>query len=104
MMLRRYRFEILAIIAILVFSVLFLYSSSRAGNVEYAGTDKIGSSKVSQITGIPEEDYRPLIWQWVPPGGEIESALFALQAAIGGIAVGWVFGYWKGLKENDLQR
>jgi cobalt/nickel transport protein len=100
MMLRRYRFEILAIMAILVFCALFLYTSLRVGNAEFAGSDDMGSAQISKITGIPEEQFHPLLWQWVPPSGEIESALFALQAAIGGIAVGWVFGYWKGLKEK----
>jgi cobalt/nickel transport protein len=99
-MLRRYRFEILAIIAILVFCALFLYTSSKMGNAEFAGSDTVGSSQIAKITGIPEEQFHPLIGQWVPPSGEIESALFALQAAVGGICVGWFFGYWKGLKEK----
>ena len=99
-MLRRYRFEIIAIFAILAFCALFLYTSARMGNAEFAGSDDVGSRQISKITGIPEEQFHPLIGQWVPPSGEIESALFALQAAIGGIAVGWVFGYWKGLKEK----
>jgi cobalt/nickel transport protein len=43
------------------------------------------------------------VWQWVPPGAEIESGLFALQAAVGGICVGWVFGYWKGLQEKGKE-
>ena len=100
MMLRRFRFEILAVIAILAFCVLFLYTSSVNGNAQFAGSDDVGSSQISRITGIPEENFHPLIWQWVPPSGEIESAIFALQAAIGGILVGWFFGYWKGLKEQ----
>jgi len=100
MMLRRYRFEILSIIAILLFSALFLYTSSQMGTARFAGTDTVVSSEISKITGIPEEEYRPLVWQWVPPSSEIESALFALQAATGGIIVGWFFGYWKGLKER----
>ena len=96
-MLRRYRFEILAIIAILAFCVLFL----RAGNAKFAGSDDMGSAQISKMTGIPEEQFHPLVWQWVPPSGEIESALFALQAAVGGIFVGWFFGYWKGLKGRE---
>jgi len=104
MMLRKYRFEILAVIAILTFCVLFLYASSRMGNAEFAGSDTVGSSQIAKITGIPEEEYQPLIWQWVPPSGEIESGLFALQAAIGGIFVGWIFGYWKGLQKQERER
>jgi cobalt/nickel transport protein len=98
MMLRKYRFEILAIIAVLAFCALFLYTSSVMGNAEFAGSDDVGSSQIAKITGISEEEFHPLIGQWIPPSGEIESALFALQAALGGIVVGWVFGYWKGLK------
>lgn len=30
------------------------------------------------------------------PCGEIEACLFALQAAVGGILVGGVFGFWAG--------
>jgi cobalt/nickel transport protein len=99
-MLRRYRFEILAVIAILAFCTLFL----RVGNAEFAGSDTVGSSQIAKITGIPEEQFHPLVWQWVPPSGEVESTLFALQAAIGGIFVGWFFGYWKGLKEQERER
>ena len=102
MMLRKYRFEILAIIAVIAFSVLFLYVSSSRGNAEFAGSDTVGSGQISKMTGVPVEQFMPVIWQWVPPSGEIESALFALQAAVGGIVVGWFFGYWKGLKDQEI--
>ena len=69
-------------------------------DAEFAGSDTIGSSKVAEITGKSEEGFQPLIWQWAPPSGEIEAGIFALQAAIGGIMVGWVFGYWKGQKKE----
>jgi len=42
----------------------------------------------------------PLIPQYVPPSGEIEATLFALQAAFGGIILGLVFGYWIGQKKQ----
>ncbi len=48
----------------------------------------------------PVENFQPLIPQWEPPSGEIESCLFALQAAVGGILVGGVFGYWIGQKKK----
>ena len=97
----KYRLEILAILAILGFCALFLYTSSIMSDAEFAGSDTIGSSKVAEITGRSEEGFRPLIWQWTPPSGEIEAGIFALQAAIGGIMVGWVFGYWKGQKKRE---
>ncbi|MDD1715361.1 MAG: cobalt transport protein CbiN [Methanolinea sp.] len=101
MILRKYRMEIIAAVTIVVFCGLFLYSSSLMEDAEFAGSDTVGSSRVAEISGIPEEEFRPLIGQWVPPSVEIESALFALQAAVGGIFVGWVFGYWTGRKNKD---
>lgn len=98
----RYRLEILALVAILCFCGLFLYTSSIIGDAEYAGSDTVGSSKVAELAGLSEEDFQPLVPQWEPPSGEIESCLFALQAAIGGIFVGWVFGYWKGQKSRSI--
>lgn len=97
----RYRLEILAIVATICFCGIFLYSSVLLGDAEYAGSDTIGSSRVAELAGVSEEDFQPLIPQWEPPSGEIESCLFALQAAIGGIFVGWVFGYWKGQKSKS---
>jgi cobalt/nickel transport protein len=96
----KYKLEILAILAVLGFCALFLYTSSIIGNAKFTGSDNVGSSKIAEMTGKAEEEFHPVIWQWTPPSGEIESALFALQAAIGGIMVGWVFGYWKGQKKK----
>ena len=92
-----HRLEILAILSIIIFSALFL-SVSRG---DFAGTDVVVSAQISKMTGIPREQIHPLVWQWVPPNPEVEAVLFALQATIGGIVVGWVFGYWKGLKVKE---
>jgi cobalt/nickel transport protein len=100
-MFRKYRLEILTIIAVLAFCALFLYTSSLMNEAEFAGSDTLGSAQIAEMTGKAEEEFQPLIWQWAPPSGEIESGLFALQAAVGGIMVGWVFGYWKGQKKKE---
>jgi cobalt/nickel transport protein len=92
----RYTLEILAAIAIVAFSALFLYTSATMSGAEFAGSDNVGSGLVAELSGTPVEDFEPLIPQWEPPSGEIESCLFALQAAIGGILIGGVFGYWLG--------
>jgi len=96
----KYTLEILAVIAVGVFCVLFLYTSAIMNEAEFAGSDNIGSGLVAELSGIPLENFQPLIPQWEPPSGEIESCLFALQAAIGGILVGGVFGYWTGQKKK----
>ncbi len=97
----KYGLEIIAIIAIIGFCGIFLYTTSIMSDAEFAGADTEGSALVAEMTGKSEEEFQPLIWQWSPPSGEIEAGIFALQAAIGGILVGWVFGYWKGQKERD---
>jgi cobalt/nickel transport protein len=100
MMVRKYGLEILSLIAIAAFCVLFLYTSSTMSGAEFAGSDTVGSGLIAQLSGKQAEDFTPLIPQWKPPSGEIESCLFALQAAIGGIFVGGVFGYWIGQKNK----
>jgi cobalt/nickel transport protein len=92
----RYTLEILTGIAIVAFCALFLYTSATMSGAEFAGSDNVGSGLIAKLSGIPVEKFTPLIPQWQPPSGEIEASLFALQAAVGGILVGGVFGFWIG--------
>jgi cobalt/nickel transport protein len=99
-MAKNFRLEILALVAILVFCGLFLYTSSTMKSAEFAGSDNVGSGLIADLSGRSVDSFTPLIPQWEPPSGEIEACLFALQAAIGGIFVGGVFGYWLGQKKS----
>jgi len=92
----KYTLELLAGIAIVAFCALFMYTSTTMSGAEFAGSDNVGSGLIAELSGTPVENFQPLIPQWEPPSGEIESCLFALQAALGGIFVGGVFGYWLG--------
>jgi cobalt/nickel transport protein len=96
----RYALEALAIIAIVAFSSIFLYTSSTMSGAEFTGSDSVGSGIIAELSGIPLENFQPLIPQWEPPSGEIESCLFALQAAVGGAMVGGVFGFWMGSQKK----
>jgi cobalt/nickel transport protein len=96
----RYSLEILTMIAIVAFCAIFLYTSSTMSGSKFAGADNVGSQLIMNLSGNPEGIFQPLIPQWKPPSGEIESSLFALQAAVGGIIVGGVFGYWIGQKKK----
>ena len=96
----RYTLEILTVIAIVTFSVMFLYSGSNLSGAVFAGSDTAGSHSIAELSNTPLENFKPLIPQWKPPGAEIESCLFALQAAVGGIMVGGVFGYWIGQQKK----
>jgi cobalt/nickel transport protein len=99
-MVYKYTLEILAGIAIVVFCALFLYTSATMSGAEFAGSDNVGSGLIAKLSGIPVENFHPLIPQWEPPSGEIESCLFALQAAFGGMVMGGVFGFWMGQKKK----
>ena len=101
LIIRPYSLEILTVCAIVVFCLIFLYTSITTKNAEFAGTDDIAAGKVAGVsTGSPAEEIHPIIPQWIPPSGEIESTLFALQAAIGGMIIGGVFGFWIGQRKN----
>ena len=99
-MVYKYTLEILTVIAIGAFCALFLYTSATMNGAEFAGSDNVGSGLVAELSGIPLENFQPLIPQGEPPSGEIESALIALQAAFGGILVGGIFGFWIGQKKK----
>jgi cobalt/nickel transport protein len=99
MMAKNYNLEILAVVAVIGFCAAFLYTSSTMQGAEFSGSDNVGSNLIAQLTGKDMESFTPLIPQWEPPSGEIEACLFALQAAVGGIFVGGVFGFWLGQKK-----
>lgn len=74
-------------------------------NAEFNGADGHAKDAITQI----DATYKPWFTSvWTPPSGEVESLLFALQAAIGVGFICYYFGYAKGKKEllkvknNDL--
>ncbi len=74
---------ILAVIVIVTAPLLFIK------NAEFAGADGLAEEQITQIN----PDYKPWFeYVLVPASGEIESLLFALQAAIGAGIVGFVLG------------
>jgi cobalt/nickel transport protein len=99
-MIRKYRLELITVIAVLAFVVIFLCVSA-GGSYEFRGSDDVGSQKIAELTGHPVDSFTPLIPQYVPPSGEIESSLFALQASCGGLVLGLVFGYWLGQRKTS---
>jgi len=94
-MIQNYKLELITVVAVLAFVVLFLMVSA-GGSHEFSGSDDVGSQKIAELTGHPVESFSPVIPQYEPPSGEIESTLFALQASFGGLVLGLVFGYWFG--------
>ncbi len=74
---------ILTVVVIVIAPLLFFK------NAEFAGADGLAEEQITQIN----PDYKPWFESvLVPASGEIESLLFALQAAIGAGIVGFVLG------------
>jgi cobalt/nickel transport protein len=82
---------LLCLVAIIAIIPFVLYSGMGENEGYFGGSDGAAGE------AIKETGYQPWFSSiWEPPSGEIESLLFALQAAIGAIIIGYVFGYYKG--------
>jgi len=99
-MIRQYALELITLVAVLAFVAIFLLVSA-GGTHAFSGSDDVGSEKIAELTGQPSESFHPIIPQYEPPSGEIESTLFALQASFGGLVLGLVFGYWLGQRKTS---
>ncbi|XHH09284.1 MAG: energy-coupling factor ABC transporter substrate-binding protein [Candidatus Bathyarchaeia archaeon] len=77
---------LLAIVGVICVAPLILVP-----NAEFGGADG-GAEQAISDTGY-EPWFTPI---WEPPSGEIESLLFALQAAIGAVIIGYFIGYERG--------
>lgn len=95
---RRHMFKVNALLLALVVLIGLIPLFIHPPGAEFGGTD----DKISTILQQDHPDYR--LWfqpLWEPPSGEIESLLFALQAAIGAGIMGYVLGYLKGSKNAE---
>ncbi|MGO1165002.1 MAG: energy-coupling factor ABC transporter substrate-binding protein [Janibacter sp.] len=80
----------LVLVAIVLMLAVALYLGGRAASGDeeaFGGTDAAATEQLEKAGHEPW--FEPLM---PPAGGEIESGLFALQAGLGGIALGYVFG------------
>ena len=88
---------ILAAVCIILFiAPLVMFSGLGEDEGYFGGSDDAASE---QIEASHYEPWFSSIWE--PPSGEIESLLFALQAAIGAIIIGYFFGYWRGQGKEE---
>ena len=88
---------ILAVVCIVIFiAPLVMFSGHGEDDGYFGGSDDAASEQIEAA------DYEPWFSSiWEPPSGEIESLLFALQAAIGAIIIGYFFGYWRGQGKEE---
>jgi len=93
------KLEVTTILAVLLvisfFSLLSL--TTVVPEAEWGGADGQGMELIEQ--SLNYEPWANPIWE--PPSNEIESLLFALQAAIGSLIIGYYFGILKGRKESE---
>lgn len=84
-------FLIILVVIIGVFPLLIIKNS------EFGGADGKAEELIQEIN----PNYEPWASNIIElPGGETESLLFALQAAIGAGVIGYVLGYLKGERKN----
>ena len=71
------------------------------GDSEFGGAD----GKVVEMIDAGQSNYIPWFESiWAPPGGETESLLFSLQAAVGAGVLFYIIGYIKGKKAASNER
>ncbi|MGG3923597.1 energy-coupling factor ABC transporter substrate-binding protein, partial [Geobacillus thermodenitrificans] len=64
---------------------------------EFGGTDDQAEKAIQAL----HPQYRPWFESiFTPPGGEVETLLFSLQAALGAGVIGYVIGLYKGRSER----
>jgi cobalt/nickel transport protein len=77
--------------------VLLPLLAPQPDGASFAGADGRAQALIESI----EPEYRP--WAaplWTPPGQEVESLLFALQAALGAGVLGYCFGLRRGKRRS----
>ncbi|WP_214020481.1 energy-coupling factor ABC transporter substrate-binding protein [Methanoculleus sp.] len=97
----KYGMEIAVAALIIVFAAVFLVQDAAIQSTLGEGEEAWGGADGEAASLIESTGYEP--WAepiWEPPSGEIESLLFALQAAIGAVVIGYVFGYWQGNRKT----
>jgi cobalt/nickel transport protein len=88
------KLELLTLGVIVLFIAAFAYVSSTQ-NHEWSGADSQAEGVISDLTG---GTYIPWFQSiYAPPSSEIESLLFALQAAIGSLIIGYFLGYYRAM-------
>ena len=89
MMKKRYK----TIILVTLLTVLTILPILIVKNSEFSGADEKAEEEIEKINPNYKRWFKNL---WSPPGSETETLIFSLEAAAGGIVIGYIIGYFKG--------
>jgi cobalt/nickel transport protein len=91
------KWTIILLIAVIALAVVPLLVAAGG---DFGGSDDKAETAITEI----DPGYTPWFSSiWEPPSGEIESLLFALQAAIGAGLVFYALGYYMGRAKGRAQ-
>lgn len=86
------------IVLIIIVIGLAVWPLATLKGAEFGGADGQAEAAINEIN----PDYKPWFSSlYEPASGEIESMLFALQAAIGAGIIGYCLGYMKGRSRKE---
>jgi cobalt/nickel transport protein len=89
------RQNIILVIIVVALIVIPLWVQRKA---KFGGSDDQAKNAISEI----DKNYKPWFHSiWTPPSSEIESLLFALQAGVGCLIIGYYIGYSRGRKKRE---
>ncbi|MFJ9717504.1 energy-coupling factor ABC transporter substrate-binding protein [Streptomyces sp. NPDC101213] len=98
---RNTRINLLLLLAVLALAVLPLALGLGDHKEQpFTGSDSEAETAITEIQPDYEPWFSPL---YEPPSGEIESALFAAQAALGAGVLAYYFGVRRGRRQGELR-
>ena len=78
------------LILVILCAVILIFPLMTIKDSEFGGADGAAEEVIANL----DPDYEPWAESILePPGGETESMLFCLQAALGAVVIGYGFGY-----------
>ncbi|MEU3948583.1 energy-coupling factor ABC transporter substrate-binding protein [Streptomyces sp. NPDC029526] len=96
---RNARINTLLLLAVVVLAVIpLVFGLGDHKEEPFAGADAEAETAITEIAPDYEPWFSPL---YEPPSGEVESALFALQAAIGAGVLAYYFGLRRGRRQGE---
>lgn len=84
---------LLAVVVALAASAFILSPDS-----EFAGADNQALKVIGELAPNYQRWFVPF---WEPPGPEMQSLLFALQASLGAGIIGYAVGYWSARRHQE---